>query len=66
MAARRSSRASREEELDEDLWDYVEDGMVKHPLLYMSFGWKSGVARCNSFKSPDRADMPRSSDTLPL
>jgi hypothetical protein len=38
-----------EEELDEDLWDYVEDGMVKHPLLYMSLGGKSGVARCNSF-----------------
>lgn len=40
---------SWEGELDEDLWDYVEDGMVKHPLLYMSLGGKSGVARCNSF-----------------
>ncbi|MDB5518718.1 MAG: hypothetical protein JWQ17_5476 [Tardiphaga sp.] len=38
-----------DEELDEELWDYVEDGMIKHPLLYMSLGGKSGVARCNSF-----------------
>lgn len=38
-----------EEELDDDLWDYVEDGMVKHPLLYMSLGGRHGVATCNSF-----------------